>query len=341
MGPNAWSTNIPLPIANSFVNRVADKYPSELFTRPSGILATTVCTDTGKIPQKGVDCPTTSSIYVKGRGPGQDSREAVTVCKDSGLVSTNNTVADSLGLTLTKYVLNYNLENAIQQKSYETYIKEKMADSNLLTAMPESGDCALPLGPDNAPTVQITSPIAGATLNAGDDLNITVTTQALESVEHVDYYFNGSPIGTNSTSPYGITYTIPSGTPSGNYTVSATVFDNLGKTGSSSVNIKVDGIVTSTNTVSITTPAGGSTIPIPFTFQAVVDGFTAGSVTFTITGPGGYSTSLGDTNAGDGWSVNWNDAGAVAGSYSITATAVSGSGGTAIIVTSPSVEFSL
>lgn len=340
MGPNAWSTNIPLPIAHSFMNRVSDKYKPELFSRPSGILATTVCTDTGKTPQSGVDCPKTASIYVKGRAPGQDAREAVTVCKDSGLVATNNAVADSMGLTLTKYVLNYKLENAIQQAAYDKYIKEKIEDGSLLTSMPESGECVLPLGPDNAPIIQITSPANGASLTAGDEVNFKVTTQALESVDHVNYYWNGSFIGTNDSPQYGLTYTIPSGTATGNYTLSATVYDNLGKSGSSSIGLSVQGIA-SPNSVSITAPSSGASLTAPFTFTASVAGFTPTSVTFSYSGPSAYNNAFTDTNGSDGWSVSINDTGAPAGNYTVTATAVNGSGGGAIIVSSSPVAFTL
>jgi len=336
MGPNAWSTNVPLPIANSFVTRVADKYKPELYTRPSGILATTVCSDTGKTPAKGTTCNKVSSIYVSGRAPGIDKREAVTICKDTGKISTNPALADEFGLTITKYLLNYKPENALQTKTFEKYILEKMADSNLLVTKPDEGECTLPLGEDNAPVVRINSPSSGSSFNAGNTINFEVTTQALSAVDHVQYYFNGSPIGTVNVAPYSFSYEIPVITTSGNYVVSATVFDDLGKTGADSSSIIVNGVAL--NTVSLNSPTAGSTVSLPTMLVASASGFTPTSMTFNIRSEdSSYNTSITDSDSAGGWSVNWDGIGADPGNYIITVTAVSGSGGSAIIVTSGAV----
>jgi membrane peptidoglycan carboxypeptidase len=340
MGPNAWSTNVPLPIANSFMNRVSDKYKSELYTRPSGILATTVCTDTGQIPASGSTCTKASSIFVKGRAPSLDKREALTVCKDTGLISTNPTVADEFGLTLTKYLLNYKPENSLQIKTYQKYVIDKSEDSTLLITRPKEGDCALPLGEGNAPIILINSPSPGASFDAGDSISFAVTAQALGNVTSVQYYFNGTSIGTTNTAPFSFTYEIPAGTSSGNYVVSATVYDDAGKTGADSTSISVNGGIA--NSVSLISPSAGTTITAPITLTADATGFIPTSVTFNVKSDvGSYNQSITDSNAAGGWGVNWDGVGAPLGSYTITVTAVSGSGGTAIIVTSNPVTVNL
>jgi hypothetical protein len=95
----------PSSNANSFMLRVASQYKPEGFTRPAGILATTVCNDTGRTPGEGVDCKKVPSIYSAGNPPKVDSRTAVKLCKDTNLVSNNPDQASKYDLLVNKYFM--------------------------------------------------------------------------------------------------------------------------------------------------------------------------------------------------------------------------------------------
>lgn len=319
MSSNAWSTNIPLPIASSFMTRVASKYKPQLYTRPSGILATTVCEDTGLTPGENSTCKKVSSIYVSGRAPALDKRETLEVCTSNKKVPTNAAAASTFGLLSNMYVLNYIPENTNQTASYNKYVS-KLKDTLLLTSTPDSAECPLPLGANNAPVISIDSPTSGKQFNSGDTMDISASTASLNGVAKVDYYFGGSYIGTANTAPFGFSYVIPAGTSTGNYNLSATVTDVDGKTGSTSTTVAVK----SSYNISISAPLSGTNVSIPQNLQASVSGFTPDKVTFTITGSG-YNKSYTDLIGADGWSSLWADVTAANGTYQIIATATSGS----------------
>ena len=79
--PGAWGVSLPLPIAHAITNRLADRYKVELFTRPSGILSTSVCRDTGGVPAEGVECEKEATVYMAGHAPQVDNREKIFVCR--------------------------------------------------------------------------------------------------------------------------------------------------------------------------------------------------------------------------------------------------------------------
>jgi len=105
--PGVYSTTLTLPMAIAFEQRIEGKYPVELYSRPDHIGTATVCNDTGHIPQGDNDCPKTTSIYIIGRAPANDTRQKVTVCKSNGLIPTNLAQAQKFGLVETKTLMNF------------------------------------------------------------------------------------------------------------------------------------------------------------------------------------------------------------------------------------------
>ncbi|KUK77461.1 MAG: 1A family penicillin-binding protein [candidate division WS6 bacterium 34_10] len=321
--PGAWGSIVPLKIVHAFTQRVADQYPVGTFTRPSGILSTKVCTDTGKVAQDGVDCPSEASIYIQGNAPAKDEREIVYICKANGLIAENVEAAKKYDLVGEYILLNNELENRQQQKTYEGYI-ENIEGSKYLTTKPESGICPLPLGPDNAPVVEITSPTSSQAFEIGKNMTISGTVRVLESVDEFIVSIDGSPIsGTsiNADDTYSFTYAIPSSMSVGTHTLNVLVKDNKGKTGSASVNFVVTG---STSPVSLTSPANGVNISFPVSLKATVSG-TASSVNFYITkSGGGYSKIVPASLNGTNWIADWNDTSGGEGNYTIKARAIVG-----------------
>src|SRR5690606_25998591 len=107
--PGAWSTTVPLPIAHSFMNRMAGRFKPESFARPAGIIATSVCNDTGGVAEKDSSCKKVASIYMSGKAPKPDKREALDVCKGQNLIPSDLNFAKSNDLTETRVLLTFDM----------------------------------------------------------------------------------------------------------------------------------------------------------------------------------------------------------------------------------------
>ena len=323
-GAGAWSTNVPLPIVNEFMGLVSSKYTPELPTRPSGILATSVCVETGAIPEKDVDCKKESTVYVSGRSPGKDKREQVFVCKANDLIPENLEEAKEITNSKGEYTLleektwlNYKIESSSQQSSLEKYLKK---ETDYLVKKPDEGYCELPLGPDDAPVVTITQPGQGGQYNVNDSLTITATARAKGKVEYVEIMFNGSIVeGPLYDSPYEVTFKIPDTTPSGTAVITAKVVDKDGKIGTDAVNVNI--INPNTQTITITEPSSLATVSPPITLKATVGGYDSSSVIFSVTGPNGYAVDLVGGVVNGIWEAAWDDVGLTPGTYTIVANA--------------------
>jgi hypothetical protein len=129
----------------------------------------------------------------------------------------------------------------LQQAAYERYLTT-LENSVYLTADPATAVCALPLGPENAPVVDISSPTANQSVEVGNTVTISGSVAFLESISSFTVKFDGNSIAGASMEPNGsftVTYVIPSSTSIGIHTLNVTAVDNYGKSNSASVNINV------------------------------------------------------------------------------------------------------
>jgi membrane peptidoglycan carboxypeptidase len=323
--PGAWATTVPLPIANAFMQRVAEKYKPGSFTRPAGILSTTVCKDTGAVPGEDTECEKERSIYISGSAPQDDPRITIQLCKGENYIPSNLEAALSYGITEERTVLSFSIENSLQQSAYEKYITTN-EDYMYLTEMPEEAVCSLPLGEDNAPVIEVSSPVDGISAAAGSTITISGSVRALESVSIFSISFDSTVISNslNGDNTFSINYTIPSSTSAGTHTILIAATDNYGKSDTNGVDVNVTS-ATEIITLSISSPSNGSSVSMPLSITANVSGGTPSSVSFHIDKVGGgYSTTLTDYDGTDGWSVSWSDTTAPSGSYTINAAAVKG-----------------
>ncbi|MBI5192337.1 MAG: hypothetical protein HZA08_02715 [Nitrospirae bacterium] len=83
-----------------------------------------------------------------------------------------------------------------------------------------------------APTAGITSPLSGDTVIEGSTVSITVDATDNDTVASVDVLVDGIVVGTAMSSPFHVSFRIPTGVTS--LTIGATATDNLGKTGNAS-----------------------------------------------------------------------------------------------------------
>ncbi len=238
--PGAWSTTVPLPIGHSFMQRMATQYIPEFFTRPAGIIATSVCKDTGRISTAD-NCEKVSSIYIEGKAPLRDEREVVKVCKEGGLISTNIELAEKFGLLEERILMkDYKLENVIQSDAYVQYLSSRDG-ANLLFGAPNSGECTLPDGALVEPTIQFTKPQEGASFKQGQKVDIQISAKAGMSVEKIEVALDGNLLanGVLKAQPYNLQFTLPADLAVGKHVFVATLYDENGKTATSSVNINV------------------------------------------------------------------------------------------------------
>ena len=238
--PGAWSTTVPLPIAHSFMQRIASQYTPEFFTRPAGIIATSVCKDTGRIAD-GDKCEKVPSIYIAGKVPPKDEREKIEVCKDNGLLSTNKEAAKQFNLLEERVLLkDYKLENARQSDAYIKFLSGQKK-TNILFKEPDSGDCKLPDGALSDPVIEIINPNDGVSLSRGDKVTITLDAKAGMKIDKIEIAINGAviPNGVIKSAPYRVDYTIPEDFTEGEKVLSATFFDKNKKTAMDSIKINI------------------------------------------------------------------------------------------------------
>ena len=160
-----------------------------------------------------------------------------------------------------------------------------------------------------APTVSLTSPVVGATFTA--PASISLTANAADSdgtVSKVDFYSGATLLNTDTSSPYGYTWT---GVVAGTYSITAKATDNAGA-------------VTTSAAVSVTVNTAPSGQAIPGTIEAESYSAMLGIQTEATTDTGG-GLNVGYIDAGDylDYAVNV----ATAGSYTVGFRVASAVGG--------------
>ena len=173
---------------------------------------------------------------------------------------------------------------------------------------------------NNPPTVAITSPPTGTSVNGGAIVNLTaVATDADGTVASVRFIANGNVVGTATAIPYTTAW-VPSA--AGSYTVTAQATDNSGNV-TNSAPLTVTVVANRAPTVSLTAPGNGATVRVGAGINLTatandVDG-TIASVQFFANG---LAVGSADTTAP--YSTVWTPG--AEGIYRITAVALDNSG---------------
>jgi hypothetical protein len=179
---------------------------------------------------------------------------------------------------------------------------------------------------NRAPTVSVTSPADGDVFTAPASITITANARDREtSVSKVAFYAGSTLIGTDTSSPFKVTW---SNVTAGSYTLTAVATDTQGaSTTSNPITIQVKAASAPRNqapTVSMTAPASGAvyTAPASMTVSASASD-SDGSVVKVDFYAG--STLIG-TKTGSPYQITWSSV--AAGTYSLTAVATDNSGTT-------------
>jgi hypothetical protein len=170
--------------------------------------------------------------------------------------------------------------------------------------------------PNAPPTVSMTSPPNGAVFTA--PAAITVTAGAADSdgsVARVDFFANGSLVGTDTTAPYSVQWSTSTAAA---YTLTARAVDDAGaSTTSTALTITVLPPPNAPPTVNITSPLNGATFRAPVTITIKANAADSGAVAkvdFFVNG------SLTGTDTTAPYSVAWSTSNAA--TYTLTARAV-------------------
>jgi regulation of enolase protein 1 (concanavalin A-like superfamily) len=217
--------------------------------------------------------------------------------------------SDTISMASTVYV-------GVALTSHDAAQRATAAFTNLTARTPTTGT-------NQPPTVSITSPAAGATFAA--PATITVTAAASDTdgtITRVAFYRGTQLIGSDTTNTYSATAT---NLAAGTYELTAVATDSDGVARRSSpVSVTVRGTTNQPPTVSLTSPAAGSTFTAPATITLAA---AASDADGTVTRVDFYrgSTMIGSDTSSP-YSYNWTNV--ASGSYQLTAVARDDDGAT-------------
>lgn len=180
-------------------------------------------------------------------------------------------------------------------------------------------------GSNQPPTVALTAPAASASYTAPATMTVSASASDTDgTITKVDFYRGSTLIASDSTSPYGVTW---SNAAAGTYQLTAVATDNDGATTTSSpVGVTVNSATNQAPAVALTAPAGGASFTAPanvtLTASASDTDGTVARVEFY------RGSTLISTDTSSPYSAVWS--GAAAGTYSLTARAYDNDGASRI-----------
>ena len=172
-----------------------------------------------------------------------------------------------------------------------------------------------PVNTDNRPTVSW----QGLANNAVVSGTVTLTVNASDdnSVSGVEFFVDGTSIGTDQTAPYELSWDT-TGLQNGDYTLMARATDTAGQTTETSVTVTVNNVVVDDPPiVNIASPANNSTVSANVTISAsATDDIGVQSVTFEVDG-----VTLGSPDTTAPYEISWDTTSVQNGDYTLSAIA--------------------
>jgi hypothetical protein len=137
-----------------------------------------------------------------------------------------------------------------------TYTVTARATDNL-GAITSSAAATITVNANTPPTVDMTSPVDGATFTSPATVNLAATASDADGIVTKVEFFNGAAkLGEDTSAPYSFTW---NGVAAGTYTLTARATDNVGAiTSSSAATITVSASANTPPSASITSPADGA-----------------------------------------------------------------------------------
>jgi hypothetical protein len=137
-----------------------------------------------------------------------------------------------------------------------TYTVTARATDNL-GAITSSAAATITVNANTPPTVDMTSPVDGATFTSPATVNLAATASDADgTVTKVEFFNGAAKLGEDTSAPYSFTW---NGVAAGTYTLTARATDNVGAiTSSSAATITVSASANTPPSASITSPADGA-----------------------------------------------------------------------------------
>jgi hypothetical protein len=175
---------------------------------------------------------------------------------------------------------------------------------------------------NQAPAVSLTAPANGATFTAPATIAITATASDSDgTVASVAFYAGTSLIGTDTTSPYSVTW---NNVGAGNYQLTAVATDDDGAATTSAPRGVTVNAPNQAPAISLTSPANGATFTAPANISLSATATDSDGTIATVEFYRGSTLIGADTSSP--YSVAWNNV--AAGTYSLTAIARDDDGAT-------------
>ena len=321
---------------NPYMEQVLPKYTKDKFVRPGGLVDKTICTDTGFLAVDPTLCPTGSGTFVDTQLAKQDANHfKLRVSDCNGAIKLASKADELAGVARDQIFVKF------QSNTGSDYIQKQIDDyaqKNGYPAVP-TDMCTDPRTTNGSIITKITSPAAGTSYNAGDNMSITVDTGA--SAGTATFYFDSTQINQSTTLPFAYTYVIPIGTASGAHVVKVVITDGAGHTGTDQITVNVAGTVG----ISVTSPSGSTPRSLTTTLVATVSdpGSLINNVKFYAKKPTDATFSLlgvGTKQANGTYTFKWDTLVLPPGSgYQIYAVAYDGANG--VLQQSATVTFTL
>jgi regulation of enolase protein 1 (concanavalin A-like superfamily) len=168
---------------------------------------------------------------------------------------------------------------------------------------------------NHSPKVSIASPSNRATYTAPATVSVTATARDVDgTVAAVEFYAGSTLIGSDTTSPYGVTW---SDVPGGTYSLTAVARDDKGAATTSAARSITVTAPNQAPTVSLSAPANGASFTAPATITVAA---TAGDADGTVAAVEFYAgTTVIGSDTTTPYSVTWSNV--PAGTYALTAVA--------------------
>ncbi|WP_162605085.1 Ig-like domain-containing protein [Geomonas oryzae] len=247
----------------------------------------------------------------------------------AGVVSVTADATDNVGVTKVEFYVNGALKATDTGTPYVFSWDTTALTPGTYTLTTKAYDAAGNVGQSQsvtvtvandlqAPTVSLTSPGNNITVNG----TVSIAANATDNVgvSRVEFYLNNALLGATNMAPYAYSWNTQS-IANGVYNVTAKAYDSAGNVGLSQVvTVNVSNDVTAP-VVTLTSPAGGSTVSGTVSLTAsATDNVGVSKVEFY------QNNALIGTSSTAPYSLSWNTALVANGTYTITAKAYDAAG---------------
>ena len=160
------------------------------------------------------------------------------------------------------------------------------------------------VNPAGSPTITLAVAGGGAVIPAGSARILTATVADDGAIDRVDFFLDGTLVGTDRVAPYNFLFTAPAEV--GPHQLTARVTDNSGLTNTTApIAIEIANVIGSSPTVAFVTPATGAFLPVGFNTTLTLNATDAdGPVNFVQVFTNG--TPIGNATLAAGvWSIVW------------------------------------